>query len=288
MQGTIVVPPGCTATNLSHSLETMWQPCEGPVAVKRIMFAIRERNARQFIYQGTHIAGVSTMEEPLGTLNRLTLGPGTYDLLLDSGRNTTVTLSYSLSCLKGDQKAIPGDVIVSLRATDKNGHPVGPNLTIGTIDGNTLTTLESGEWREIAFNASYNVVSGTKYAIVVSAPSRSGLNAIKWLHDEAGTYAGGNRESSANSGFTWGSDLNSDYLFEIYSSAPSPTAAGNLHERYNTGDDAGGDVRWKYWHAQTFTAGSSYSVGSIKLKVYRLASSKESIVKNTVISERRR
>jgi len=111
----------------------------------------------------------------------------------------------------------PGDLTVSLRAIDTAGHPTGPDLAVGTIDGNALTTNDGGEWREINFTASYTVIAGTKYAIVVRAPAGGGGKVVKWFHDEAGTYAGGNRETSADSGSTWGSDLITDYMFEVYS-----------------------------------------------------------------------
>lgn len=116
----------------------------------------------------------------------------------------------------------PGQLIVSIRATDYNGHPTGPDLAVGTTDGNTLTTNESGEWREITFPTPYNLVGGTKYAIVVRAPSGGGGNVVKWLHDAEGTYAGGNREASGDSGNTWQSTLSADYMFEVYACEAEP------------------------------------------------------------------
>lgn len=109
----------------------------------------------------------------------------------------------------------PGTVTVSIRATDENGHPNGEDLCSGTIDGNTLTTDIDGEWYEITLGDGYNLDADTKYAIVVRAPDGSIGNIVSWRFDSTSpTYAGGNFEYSVNSGSSWTSYTDYDFMFE--------------------------------------------------------------------------
>jgi hypothetical protein len=118
----------------------------------------------------------------------------------------------------------PGSLIVSLRATDTNGHSTGADLISGTTSGDTLPLATTGEWHEVGFPSSYNLTGGMKYAIVVRVPGGGGGNVVKWLHDSTSPdYNTGNRESSGDSGATWQTDLSADYLFEVLG-APSGSA----------------------------------------------------------------
>lgn len=113
----------------------------------------------------------------------------------------------------------PGTVTVSIRDTS-GGHPTGSDLTWGTIDGNTLTTSGLGLWYEIALT-SYDLTSGTKYAIVVRAPGGSSANYLRWrCVQPAPTYTGGNLELSTNSGTTWTSKTHIDFMFEVWGERP--------------------------------------------------------------------
>ena len=110
----------------------------------------------------------------------------------------------------------PGTVTVSIRATDGSGHPTGSDLTSGTIDGNTLTTAPWGLWYEIALSP-YDLTSGTKYAIVVRAPSGNLTDYLRWSYDDsAPTYAGGNFEASSDSGTNWTTYADKDFMFEVW------------------------------------------------------------------------
>lgn len=118
------------------------------------------------------------------------------------------------------RSGLPGTVTVSIRATDGSGHPAGSDLTSGTINGNTLTTTPG--WYEIALT-SYNLTSGTKYAIVVRAPSGNLTNYLRWGFDQSSpTYAGGNYEYSGDSGSTWTSNTDRDFMFEVWGEPPPP------------------------------------------------------------------
>jgi hypothetical protein len=108
----------------------------------------------------------------------------------------------------------PGTVTVSIRATS-SGHPTGSDLTVGTINGNLLTTNSNGLWYEIALTE-YKLSANVKYAIIVRG-SAGGSNAVCWRCDAFGSiYPGGNREWSINSGDTWTSGTDSDFMFEVW------------------------------------------------------------------------
>ena len=116
----------------------------------------------------------------------------------------------------------PGTVTVSIRATDGSGHPTGPDLTSGTIDGNSLTTNSSGLWYEITLTE-ITLSASTKYAIVVRAPSGTGSNFLCWKRDGSSpTYTDGNEEDSSNSGGAWTSDATKDLMFEVWGNATGP------------------------------------------------------------------
>ena len=104
-----------------------------------------------------------------------------------------------------------GIITVSIRATDGSGLPTGSDLASGTTDGDTLAT--PNEWREITFSTGYNLVAGTKYAIVVRGDGTT--NEFRWLVDiSSPTYANGSFVASTNSGTTWANETDKDMMFE--------------------------------------------------------------------------
>ncbi len=108
----------------------------------------------------------------------------------------------------------PGTITVSIKATDGNGHPTGDDLCLGTTDGNALTTDTGGEWREITLGAGANLAADTKYAIVARAPD-SLFDKVYWRVDGTSpTYTGGALEWSNNSGSSWTTEAEQDFLFE--------------------------------------------------------------------------
>ncbi len=111
----------------------------------------------------------------------------------------------------------PGDIYIAIKATDGSGHPTGIDLAIGTTNGNTLTTISPGEWREITLGAGVALTAGIKYAIVVYADSSAGVNVAywRWVDDGFEHYVGGNPEYY--NGFVWSVDeagTPRDYMFE--------------------------------------------------------------------------
>jgi len=128
----------------------------------------------------------------------------------------TIT-SVKLMLYRGGTVGTPGIVTVSIRATS-GGDPTGSDLCSGTTNGDTLTNISPGEWREITFTSSYSLSAGTQYAIVVRATSGDPTNSfIRWRQDgSSATYAGGTLAFSNDDGTNWDSSSypNNDLMFE--------------------------------------------------------------------------
>lgn len=117
--------------------------------------------------------------------------------------------------LKLYRVGLPETLIVSIRATDDDGHPILPDLCSGSIDGDTLTTSTSGLWYEITLGAGSRLNADTKYAIVIRALDAPAYAYVYWRRDSSDpTYAGGCREYTGDSGDNWGSLPAHDLLFE--------------------------------------------------------------------------
>ena len=137
---------------------------------------------------------------------------------------TTHTLNYVK--LQIARVGSPGNVIISIKATDANGHPTGADLTSTTVNGNNLSTTPT--WIFIPLPP-ITVNLNTRYAIVVRASSATFSNRLHWYHRYASTYPRGNQEWSQNSGGTWASDPDIDQLFE-----EGKTTWGAIYEWTNT------------------------------------------------------
>ena len=111
----------------------------------------------------------------------------------------------------------PGTLVVSIRATDANGYPAGPDLTVGTLDGNTLTTSSSGAWYTVTFSQEITLSANTRYAIVVRAPDAPSGSYVGWRLDSTSpTYAGGTYLTSGDGGASWSAPYNYDLMFEVW------------------------------------------------------------------------
>jgi hypothetical protein len=150
----------------------------------------------------------------------------------------TPTLSYtvgsvSLKMYKGATGTY-GNVTVSIRAVDGNHRPTGSDLCVGTTPGDTLTTDSTqwtgGEWREITFSTSYDLIAGTEYAIVFRALTCDAGKVIVCFGTTGSVYSG-------NSGYavdgptnpTWNDYAQTDALFRVYG---TPAAAAPATEAY--------------------------------------------------------
>lgn len=134
------------------------------------------------------------------------------------GQSFTAGSSYSIGSvkLKIYRNGTPGNITVAIYSTS-SGKP-DSSLTSVTIDGSLLE--ESAAWYEFTFSTPYSLTNGTKYAIVVSAPSAP-TNGVLWRIDVGGSYAGGSLVYSTNGGAAWSEDASSDAMFETYEAVPS-------------------------------------------------------------------
>lgn len=107
----------------------------------------------------------------------------------------------------------PGTLTVSLRAVDVSHRPTGPDLTSGSIDGNSITTDPSGARYEIELTP-YLYPSALELAIVVRVPGGSDTNRLEWQFNPNNPYPLGQAGWSDNAGSTWTMNPNSDAIFE--------------------------------------------------------------------------
>ena len=91
----------------------------------------------------------------------------------------------------------PGDVTVSIKAVDTNGHPTGPDLTSSTIAGDNIPT--STDWVQIDL-APYYLSYGNPYAVVVRATNAAESDKLFWYGDLDEGLACGAGLGSLNNG----------------------------------------------------------------------------------------
>jgi len=100
------VEPGCTAMGFHFTLDTPWEFCSGTEHVEETTFIIKGEDGELYEYRVYYDRRAS--EEKRGPISNLTLGPGNYVLLLNSGKNSTVALNYFTSCGTAAGPAAPG------------------------------------------------------------------------------------------------------------------------------------------------------------------------------------
>lgn len=137
----------------------------------------------------------------------------------------TASSSYSISSVKLriSKNGDPGNVTVAITHID-GSTPPKPDITdircTVTISNSGIPTSDTGVYTEFAFSSPASLVSGTVYAIVISAPAGSAVNhEIRWRTDVTSpSYSGGNQATSSNSGSSWTTVTATDQLFETYDS----------------------------------------------------------------------
>ena len=116
-----------------------------------------------------------------------------------------------------------GNAVISIRNTDDDGKPTGLDLAISSIDCSLLGTDTGCTW--VTFDiSSLALTSGLKYAIILRPDAPAGE--LVWALRVDGSYAGGQRGRSTDSGVTWdvASYTGTDFAFKTYrSSAEAPT-----------------------------------------------------------------
>jgi hypothetical protein len=115
-----------------------------------------------------------------------------------TGQIFTTTDAYTLVSVKLKMFRIssPGTLTIRIRAIE-DGYPHGPDLITGTINANTFTVNEAGDWYEIVLSVPCNLDSTTQYAIVANYNNAGG--SIGWRRDDDGA-SGGNMVYSDSSG----------------------------------------------------------------------------------------
>jgi len=127
--------------------------------------------------------------------------------------------NYNLASirLKIYRKNSPGTLTISIRDVGNDGYPTGNDLSIGTIDCDSITTSFSGDWYD-ATMSNYMMRCGQEYAIIMRALSGDSNNAVYLRVEVVGSYAGGNSIYSTDGGNNWLTST-SERLFEIYGDA---------------------------------------------------------------------
>jgi|GEM_PF-6712741 len=147
--------------------------------------------------------------------------------------NTGIDKTHNIinTRLKLGRNNSPGNGILSVKTVDINGAPTGTDLTSVTFNANNLKT--SGEWVNLSLPY-YELSAGTKYALVLRAPSGNPLvNSLSFMYDGTSpTYSSGSCYVSSDSGLSWAVDTNKDYMFEEFGSGG--INYGNLNPGQNT------------------------------------------------------
>lgn len=134
-----------------------------------------------------------------------------------SAQTFTTTSSHTVSQvkIKAYRTGTPGTVTVSIRAVDDSDHPMGYDITSGTIDADAeFSDSSPGDWETISVTDTA-LEDDTMYAIVVRAVGGDASHKIHWRANDAGSYSGGNREYSTDSGVSWDADATDDHMFEV-------------------------------------------------------------------------
>jgi hypothetical protein len=93
--GGICVAGGQQAVSLSFQIYSTWAPCQGTSPPDEIGFSIKDVSSGTMLYRLGRKYNMR-IEELNGPLNRLRLPPGEYEIIVHGGKNTILTLSYTL------------------------------------------------------------------------------------------------------------------------------------------------------------------------------------------------
>jgi len=143
--------------------------------------------------------------------------------------------------------------------------PTGEDLCVGTTAGDTLPEWgdEPGwEEREITFVAPIELTEGVKYAIVVRVADVVGDARLHWSTRIDDPYADGNLYKSSDSGDSWTS-YEQDSWFKTKANGVEKDDGSFEPDVY----DRAAPVYGATWKAQIFTAGSTYTISSVILKL---------------------
>jgi hypothetical protein len=120
----------------------------------------------------------------------------------------------------------PGDLLVSIQTLDNSGIPSGTVLGSGSMSVGDFVVGAPADWVEVTLAQPASVVSGTKYALVVSTANPGQGDDWGCYFWSAGTndpYSGGDPlgRNQAGGWFFRGSD---DFAFKTFVAVPDTTA----------------------------------------------------------------
>ena len=107
----------------------------------------------------------------------------------------------------------PGNITVSIKNVDENGHPSGNDLGTGTLNGNNVSDVWP-EWYFVDISP-VAVSADVKYALVLHAPNAGGDNNFYWML-KLDAYAGGNLEYIGSGETDWTSVPEFDAFFQVW------------------------------------------------------------------------
>jgi len=145
------------------------------------------------------------------------------------------------------------------------GDPTGNDLCVGTTNGSTLPEYgDTPGWeeREITLGDGTELTEGVKYAIVARAEI-DGDAEVFWSTTVDNGYVDGSRCTSNNSGGSWSFSETSDCWFKTKASEVEKDSYTFSPDAY----DRASQFYSQYWTAETFTAGSTYTITSVVLKL---------------------
>lgn len=126
------------------------------------------------------------------------------------------------------------------------------SLSLGIVETVYTFTLSS----------TYSIVSGTKYAVILKAPAAAATDAVRWQIDTSVT-GGGKLLVSSDSGSSW-----SQYGGGTSDAYVQTKAGGVVKDDLSFASEASYYTAYgSRWLAQTFTAGSSYTIDQIVVKI---------------------
>ena len=120
----------------------------------------------------------------------------------------------------------PGTLTYSIRATDVNHKPTGPDLAVGSVNANGW----GGGYLFATLAAPFQIVLNTEYAIVGRMPSGNGSNYC-YVRNQ-GTTGGETTNDvcygsdSGDSGVTWETPSSNRYTFQVYGAVPPVISTG--------------------------------------------------------------
>jgi len=129
------------------------------------------------------------------------------------------------------------NLTLSVRNTT-SGLPTGSDLVTATISG---FSSGAGTYYTGNFSSPPTLTAGTQYALILRPVANPSPGGYFWIRSSPGTYANGQRVSSADSGATWTADSTRDFNFKTYINAGF-AASGDLVSSLKDANPATGNT----------------------------------------------